>query len=91
MINNGACDQQAPLHPSGNGSSGQAPSLSLAALGAAVIGKRAMVFSPGTGAMAVRTASSIRLYSASLIVLSLVGDARSQMSFVTGLSGSLKL
>jgi hypothetical protein len=69
--------------------------LSLAARGGALkIGSLAnMKSSPGGGAIAVRTASSNRSNSTSLITRALPGlrEAPSQIWFVAGLPGSFKL
>ena len=63
--------QQAAFQPWGNGISGQASWLSLAAFGDGLkVEGWATESSSGTGAMAVRTASSKRSNSASLIVRS---------------------
>src|ERR1700719_1489100 len=78
----GLAYQQAAYQPSGNGTSGQASPLSLAALGGALkIGRPAtMKSSPGTGATAVRTASSNRSNSASLIAHSHLRSAQRRKS-----------
>jgi hypothetical protein len=53
--------------------------------------KRAgMMSSRGKGSIAVRTASSTRSNSTSLMAHSPYWEARSQISFVAGLPGSLK-
>lgn len=74
--------QQAAYQPSGNGTSGQAAPLSLAALGGALkIGRPAtMKSSSGMGATAVRTASSNRSNSASLIARSHVRNTQRRKS-----------
>ena len=87
-ITRGLTAQQTAFQPSGNGISGQADPLSLAARGGALkVGKRAtMESSPGTGATAVRTTSSNRSNSTSLIATSAFEGARSQNSLFPGLS-----
>src|SRR5688572_708741 len=65
----------AAYQPSGNGISGQAIWLSLAALGgSANIGSSARKSSCDAGSIAILTLSSNRLYSASLMALSLVRE-----------------
>src|SRR3982074_1861050 len=86
-------DQQAAYQPSGNGTSGHAIWLSLAASGgSSMVCGWAKKSSCGAGAMAVLTASSNWSNSTSLITRSPgFESARCQKSFVSRLNKQLKL
>src|ERR1035437_4417466 len=86
-------DQQAAYQPSGNGISGQASWLSLAAFGgSSKVDGWAKKSSCGAGSMAILTASSNRSNSTSLIARApRFESAQSQKSFVPRLNRSLKL
>ena len=75
--------QQTAFQPSGNGINPQASRLSLAGFGSGLkVGGQVKKSSSGTGATAVRTASSKHSYSTSLITLSGYQSAQSQNTFV---------